>query len=228
MSEVYPGEASLRSYLHVVRRRLHWVVTITVLCVAVALVISISQKKQYTATAQLLVQSSGGAANNVVTQATVSATDVATELELATGTPVKSSAQRKLGFEPKISAAEAGTTNVINISASASSPAEAAKIANIYATAFVNYETATSTSALTTGETALQDQINSIDLQVDALQARPPTPSTTASIDALESQETVLKDELAQLEVTGAETPGGVEIAALASSPSSPSSPKPV
>jgi polysaccharide biosynthesis transport protein len=228
MSEIQPAEANFRTYLHVVSRRLHWVLAITLLAVAVSLGVSLSQKKQYTATAQLLVQSSTGVASNAVTQQTVSPTDVATELELVTSAPVKALAEKKLGFVPKISAAEAGTTNVINISATASSPSEAAKIANVYATGFVSYETATSNSALTAGETALQNQINSTDAQVNGLEARPPSASTTATITALESQETVLKDELAQLQVSGAETPGGVEVVAKAQIPSSPSSPKPV
>jgi capsular exopolysaccharide synthesis family protein len=227
MSQLQPEEANLRSYLWVIRRRLHWVLAIAILCVAVALGISLTQKKEYTATAQLLVQPSTGVVSNAVTQQTITPTDVGTELELVTSAPVKSAAQKKLGFEPKVSAAEAGTTNVINVSATARTPAEAAKIANLYANAFVGYETTTSNNALTAGESALQSQINSVNSQVGALEAGPTSASTTATISALESQESILKDELAQLQVTGAETPGGVEVAALAQAPTSPSSPKP-
>jgi uncharacterized protein involved in exopolysaccharide biosynthesis len=228
MSELQAEESNVRSYLWVIRRRLHWVIAITILCVGVALGISLAQSKQYTATAQLLVQPSTGVVSNAVTQNTITPTDVATELELVTSAPVKSAAQKKLGFEPKVSAAEAGTTNVINVSATARTPAEASKVANAYADAFVSYETATSTNALTAGESALQSQINSVNSQVVALEAGPPSASATATITALESQESILKDELAQLQVTGAETPGGVEVVAPAQAPTSPSSPKPI
>ena len=47
-------------------------------------------------------------------------------------------------------------------------------------------------------------------------------------MSALSSQEAVLKEELAQIEVTGAVSPGGVEVVSAAAVPKSPSSPKPV
>jgi non-specific protein-tyrosine kinase len=229
MSELDLGESNLRTYVEVLRRRFFWVLALTILAVAVAAAVSTVQKKQYSATAQLLVQPASGSVPISGTQQTVSPTDVLTELQLVTSAPVQALAAKKLGFAPTVSAAEVGQTNVISLTATASSPNRAATAANTYAKAFVSYQTANAINALTSAEQQIQGQIRAIDAQIQPLEVeKTPSGATSATIAALTSQEAVLKEELAQLQVTGAETPGGIEVVSPASPPSAPSSPKPV
>lgn len=228
MAALNPTEANLRTYLHVLRRRFPWVIGITVLSVAISLAIGLKQPKEYSGTAQLLVQpASSDSALISGTQQTVSPTDVLTEIQLLTSAPVMAKAASQLGFEPSISASQIGQTNVISVTGTARTPALAARIVNTYSKAFVAEQRTNAINALISGEQQFQDQINTITLAIAKL-GTSPTPTASATISALASQEALLKGDEAQLEVAAAGTPGGVEVASLASIPSSPSSPRPI
>jgi capsular exopolysaccharide synthesis family protein len=229
MGEPDSTQADLRGYVQVLGRRIHWLLAVTVLCVAVAVSFSSVQSKRYSATSQLLVQPDSGNVPISGTQQTVSPTDVLTELQLVTSAPVEAAATKKLGFAPAVTATQVGQTNVIALTVAAPSPIQAAHEANTYANTFVSYQRTTAIDALASAEQQLQSQIKAIDTQVQALGGQNnPTAQTSATIGALTSQEAVLKEELAQLQVTGAETPGGVEVVSPAEAPTSPSSPKPL
>jgi len=229
MDELEPTDGTLRTYLQVVGRRFLWLLSVTVLCVAGAVAYSAVQKKEYSASAQLLVQPASGSVPISGTQPTISSTQVATELELVASPPVKALVKKKLGFLPKFSAAELGPTNLISVTATARTPVESAQIANIYAQTFVDYERTNGINALTAAEQQLEAQISALDAQLKPLESQTaPSVGTTSTISELTGQEAVLKEQLAQLQVTAAETPGGVEIVSPASPPTSPSSPKPV
>jgi capsular exopolysaccharide synthesis family protein len=229
MGEPDSTQADLRGYVQVLGRRIHWLLAVTVLCVAVAVSFSSVQSKRYSATSQLLVQPDSGNVPISGTQQTVSPTDVLTELELVTSAPIEAAATKKLGFAPGVTATEVGQTNVIALTVAAPSPIQAAHEANTYANTFVSYQRTTAIDALASAEQQLQSQIQTIDNQVQALGGQTnPTAQTSATIGALTSQEAVLKEQLAQLQVTGAETPGGVEVVSPAEVPTSPSSPKPL
>jgi polysaccharide biosynthesis transport protein len=226
--ELEPAEANLRTYLQIIGRRLTWLLAVTALIVAVAVAFIAVQKKQYSATAQLLVQPASGSVPTSGSQ-TVSSTDVLTELQLVSSGPVRGQITRKLGFAPNISAAEAGQSNLIAVTATAATPLEAADVANVYAKTFVAEQATSAINALDAAEQQLQKQINALDTQLQPLESeKAPSAGATSTISALSSQEAVLKEQLAQLQVTGAETPGGVEVVTLASPPSSQSSPKPL
>jgi len=227
--ELEPVEINLRIYLQIIRRRFLWILAVTVLIVVVAVAYSSVQKKQYSATAQLLVQPASGSVPISGTQQTVSSTDVLTELSLVTSTPVKTQVTKKLGYSPNVSAAEVGQTNLIGVTATASTPAEAATVANTYAKTFVAQQATSAIDAIDAAEQQLQGQINALNAQLQPLESQQnPSAGTTSTISALASQEAVLKEQLAELQVTGSETPGGIEVATEASPPTSPSSPKPL
>jgi capsular exopolysaccharide synthesis family protein len=229
MDELEPTEASLRNYFHVITHRFVWLLAVVVLIVAIAVAFVAVQKKEYSATAQLLVQPASGSVPISGTQQTVTSTDVLTELQLITSGPVKGQVIAKLGFTPKISAAQVGQTNEINLTATARSPVLAAKVANNYAQIFVAYQRTSALNAIIAAEQQLQLQITALDAQLKPLESgASPSAGTTATISALAGQEAVLKEQLAQLQVAAAETPGGVEVVSPASPPTSPSSPKPV
>jgi len=225
MAALNTAEPDLRTYLQILRRRYYWVVAAVVLLGAAAGGYSVAQPKQYTASAQLLVQPTTGTLPSAGSQQVISPTDVLTELQLLTTAPVKEAVRHQLGSEPSVSASQVGQTNVIAVAATSKSPMLAAKIANAYANAFVAYQLAVTNANLATAEGQLQSQIAAIDAQVASLSK---SASTSPQAGALLVQETALKEELATLQVSGAVSGGGVEVVTPAKAPTSPSSPKPV
>ena len=216
---------TLRSYLVTLRRRKWWVIAFTLLGLAASLGLSLRQAKQYSATAQLLVQSSGQSVSLGSTTQPVTTTDVQTDLQLATSAPVLKAVRAELGSAPGISTSEVAQTNVIALTAISSSPARAALIANTYAKAFVAQTRNAAISNMTAAQTQLQSQIDSLSQQIKSLENRP---NAASQLSALVNQETVLKEEAAQLQVNGAVATSGVEFVTPAQPPASPSSPKPV
>ena len=223
--EATAPEPTLRTYVQVLRRRKWWVVATLVVVVAGTLGYVATQHKQYTATAQLLVQPQNpGLTTGSATQQ-ITPTDVLTELQLVTSAPVTAAVTKKLGSAPNVSATQVGQTNVIAVAATATSPARAALVANTYAQAFVTYRRSVTIANLTAAETQLQQQITSLGQQISALDTSNPAQATQAS--ALAAQQAALKSQLAQLQVNGAVTTGGVEVVTPATPPGSPSSPRP-
>jgi capsular exopolysaccharide synthesis family protein len=193
------------------------------------------QKKQYSAVAQLLMQPTGGTIIGS-SQQSVSPTDVLTELQLITSAQVRAKATSKLGFPPNLSASEAGETNIINVTATASKPSRAAHVANVYAQLFVSYQQTNAVRALTSAEQQYESQINAVEAQIQALQSSSSSSSSSSAsaaaasstIAALAGQESVLKEDLAQLQVAASQSPGGIELASPATVPTAPSSPRPL
>jgi succinoglycan biosynthesis transport protein ExoP len=216
-------EPTLHTYLTVLRRRRWWVVTLTLLGLGAGLALSLTQAKQYSATAQLLVQSPGGSSALNSSQTPVTSTDVQTELQLVTSAQVEKQVRSKLGSAPPVSAAQVGQTNVIGVTAVSTSPARAALVANTYAKVFVDLRTAATINSLSAAENQLTSQINDLSKEIGRL------PSTAASqLSALSNQAAVLKGQLAQLEVAGTAASTSLEFVTPAQPPASPSSPKPV
>ena len=93
-----PGDgATLRTYLVVLRRRKWWVIALALLGLAASLALSLTEPKQYSATAQLLVQSSGQGISLGSAPQQVTTTDVQTDLQLATSAPVITLVTREAG-----------------------------------------------------------------------------------------------------------------------------------
>ncbi len=220
-----PGtEPSFRAYLHVLRRRKWWVVSITLLGLAASLALSLTSHKQYSATAQLLVQPSVTAATAGTTPQPVTQTDVATELQLVTSAPVVQAVRAKLGSAPAVKATQVGQTNVIAITATSRVPSRAARIANLYAGAFVQYRQQVTSNSLASAEAQLRSQISTLGNQIRSLGRNITSPAASALLN----QEAVLKEQLAQMEVSGAVNTGEVALVTPAQTPAAPSSPKPV
>jgi capsular exopolysaccharide synthesis family protein len=217
-------EPTFRSYLLILRRRKWWVGSIVVLGLAASLAYSLTAHKQYSATAQLLVQSSVNASGlGTVQLQPVTQTEVETELQLVTSAPVQQAVRARLGSTPAVSASEVGQTNVIDITAISRVPSQAADIANLYATDFVQYRQAVASRSLATAEAQLRLQISSIERQLSSLRGATTSPETSALLN----QEAVLKEQLAQMQVSGAIDTGDVALVTPAPIPASPSSPKP-
>jgi capsular exopolysaccharide synthesis family protein len=228
MGELTSAEATLQTYLHVLRRRFLWVITVAIVAVAASAAFNVIQTKKYSASSLLLVQPAGSTSSLISgNQQTITPTDILTELELLASAPVKMEAAAQLGFQPSIVGSQVGQTNVISVKASAKTASLAALTANTYAKDFVAQEQTNAINALVLGEKQYQSQIDTINVQIQKLNAAK-TAAAGATIAALTSQAAILKGDEAQLEVAAAESPGGVELVSLASPPKSPSSPRPL
>jgi len=216
-------EPTFRTYLQILRRRKWWVGLIALLGLGASLAFVFTAHKQYSATAQLLVQPSFNPSGGALQEQPVTLTDVQTELQLVTSAPVQQAVRQRLGSTPAVSASEIGQTNVIAITAISRVPSEAALIANLYAADFVQYRQGVASRSLASAEAQLHSQISSIEQQLSALKGA----STSAEASALLNQEAVLKEQLAQMQVSGAVDTGDVALVTPALAPSSPSSPKP-
>ena len=194
-------EPTFHTYLQVLRQRRWWIVSITLLGLAASLALSLTAQKQYSATAQLLVQSPFGVSGiGTVQQQPVTQTDVETELQLVTSAPVQQTVRRQLGSAPAVSASEVGQTDVIAVTATSRVPAQASVIANLYATAFVQYGQSVATRSLATSEAELRSQIASLGNQLKTFKGDYTSPEASALLN----QEAVLKEQLAQMQVSGA------------------------
>jgi tyrosine-protein kinase len=224
MMTEFGTEPSFRSYLQILRRRKWWVSLAAALGLAVALAFSLTAHKQYSATAQLLVQpfvdESG---TGVMAPQPVTQTDVQTELQLVTSAPVQQAVRARLNSAPAVSAAEVGQTNVMAITAISEEPARAALVANLYATDFVQYRQAVAERSLTSAEAQLRTQISSLGHQLSSFRGNKTSPAASALVN----QQAVLKEQLAQMQVSGAVDTGDVALVTPAQAPTSPSSPKP-
>ncbi len=216
-------EPTFRTYLQVLRRRKWWVSLIAMLGLAASLAFALTAHKQYSATAQLLVQPSFDPSGGALQEQPVTQTDVETELQLVTSAPVQQAVRQRLGSTPAVSASEIGQTNVIAITAITQVPSEAALIANLYANDFVQYQQAVASRSLATAEAQLRSQISSIGQQLSSFGSN----TTSPAASALLNQQAVLKEQLAQMQVSGAVDTGDVALVTPAQTPASPSSPKP-
>jgi capsular exopolysaccharide synthesis family protein len=217
------AEPTLRVYLQILRKRRWWVAALTMLGLTVSLALSLTQQKQYSASAQLLVQATGGINLALGSgQYSVTPTDVQTELQLVTSAHVQELVRKKLGSAPPVSAAEVGQTNVIAVTAVDPDPARAALVANTYARAFVSSSTAATISNLAAAENQLTGQIRALGKEINHLKS-----GSASQLAALSNQQAVLKGQLAQLQVAGTVASTGLEFVTPALVPTSPSSPKP-
>jgi polysaccharide biosynthesis transport protein len=219
-----PGsEPTIRGYLRIVRSGRWWVIGFALLGLGASLALSLTSTKQYSATAQLLVQSVGSDNLSNGSSATdLTSADVETELQLVTSAQVQRQVLAKLGSAPGITATEVGQTDVIAVTAVSADPAFAANVANTYARAFVSWSTATTISNLAVAESQLNSQISALGHEIGRLS------STSAQAVALSNQQAVLKGQLAQLQVAGSTASAGLELVTPATVPTTPTSPKPI
>ena len=218
----FGNEPSFRAYLQILRRRKWWVTLTAGLGLAASLAFALTAHKEYSATAQLLVQPSVDTGGFGAAQPPVTQTDVETELQLVTSAPVQRAVRARLGSVPAVSAAEVGQTNVISITGTSRVPSQAALVANLYATDFVQYRQGVAERSLASAEAQLRSQISALGQQLSSIRD-----SSSPEASALLNQQAVLKEQLAQMQVSGAVDSGDVVLVTPAQTPTSPGSPKP-
>jgi receptor protein-tyrosine kinase len=210
----------LERWLRVLRRR-WWVIVLCVLLVAgSATVFSLTQEKQYSATASLLFRDSTLGQDVLGTGGGGSATDpdreAATNVKLVQSPAVAVLTARQLRgrvspgeVSDAIDVKDEGQSNVVSITAHDPSPPFAARLANTYARQFIVFRR-------DADQTKILQVRDAVQRQLDAL------PGTQRDSPAGRSLQTRLE----QLTTLSSLQTGNAELIQLARPPDSPSSPK--
>ena len=209
--------SALRVLLRLLWRHKFLIALPTIVVAAAALVFSLEQEEEYTASASLIFRDSGPAARPLVSEDPER--EAATNVRLLQGDLVERRVARALGgsIGGKVSVVAEGDSNVITVKATASDAERAARIANTYAEEYTQFRRETARRELreqqreTRGELAALDNI----------------PPGTADELAIQRERFALRRRLAQLAVA---TPGAEAIrrVGLARPPSSAASPTPL
>lgn len=219
------AEPTLRTYMVILHRQRWWIAGAVALGLAAGLSLPFIQARQYSATAQVLIRASEAQSGlGAIQQPPLTPADVQTQLQLVVSAPVRAAVRRELGSEPHVSASQVAETNVIAITAASPQPASAARVANAYARAFVAYQQNIAINNLSAAEDRLRSQISGIAHHFLHLRAK----RNSVQASALLNQEAVLKEQLAQLQVSGVVSTETVELVTPATVPTSPSSPGPI
>jgi polysaccharide biosynthesis transport protein len=209
----------LERWLRVLRRR-WWVIAASVVLVTgSAAAFSLTQQKQYTASASLLFSQSQigsdllGLSNSSSNTSTNAQAD---NVKLVESSQVAAAAANALGrgftaqrVASRVSVSAAGQSDFVSVQVTDPDPKLAARIANVYAQKFIAFRRTTNRSAVNQVRNSLQNQ----------LQAMSPAQRRSPAGTSLEAR-------IEQLNTLAAAQTGDVQLVQPASTPSSPSSPK--
>jgi succinoglycan biosynthesis transport protein ExoP len=238
-----PERAGMREYAHILWRRKLVIIIVVVVAVGGVLAYCKIATKSYSASATVLLEpqisplvspSSASAANPL------GSINVPNAIQVIESSSIQDIVSRTIPNPPSVSATEsglAGTTDVVNISASSSNPQVAASAANAYANAYITSEKALTTKTFTDAQKQLEGKINTVQLAISNLtnQIKGAAAGVNQTIDDvqlsnLEDQLTTLQNEQQQYQfyaTQGLGTEVG-QVISSASVPTSPSSPKTV
>jgi Mrp family chromosome partitioning ATPase/capsular polysaccharide biosynthesis protein len=210
------GLAAVRA----LRRRLWVVVACLIIVPTAAVVVSLATDKEYKATASLLFRQPK--IDEVVAAGTVFA-DISdpnrfavTNLELIKLDAVANRAAQRLGLNAgevskSIKISPKGQSDVAGVTATASSPREAARLANTYADVYIAMRERSDHSLIRTNIALLQREFDHL----------PPE-------DKGSDKGGIIQDRINQLELLDGVKLGGIQIVDAARPPSSPAAPKPL
>lgn len=227
------ARARVTYFLGAVVRHKWIVVTTVVFGLLASAGYSYTQPKMYTATATVKLVS-----QNISPQGTVvplDATDIATGVQVATSANVSAIVTKKLGKPaPPATSSEIGVTSVIEISVTSNSPEAAAKAANLYAEAYLEYASSTfngqidqKQTVLTTQQTNLQNQVNLLEAQLLAAQGKVAQEAAiNVQLQNASSELQTVSTAITNLQVAQQQASTGGYILGNATAPTSASSPK--
>jgi capsular exopolysaccharide synthesis family protein len=213
-----PETPGLVGAIEVLRERWAVVLLAVVTCVGVSLALTLRATKEYTATAKLhfgqnqLITEVGGSAPAASADPQA---DQATNLLLVKTSPVATAVKHALNLHlsvaeilNEVTTSTDQSSNIVDVSATDSSPTQAARIANAFATQYVASSKSANVHEVLSGEQLINQQ----------LKALAPTPANDANRANLQS-------ELQKLAVLAAVQTGDAQVADYASVPTTPSSP---
>ncbi len=197
--------------LAAVRRRWKLVLAVVVICVGAITYHQVRKPKQYKATSNVTFDASS------LSQATLAAAaqtpdptrDGPTDVLVATSVAVARLVQAQLHtsvpaaeLAGEVSAQVAPNANVLQITATAGDPAQAAQLANAFATQYINFQTSSQLAAIDKAQTELEKQL--------------------ASLPAGSSQRATIEDSIQRLAPERAIANDGSQVIGPATAPTSP------
>ena len=216
-------QKDVRDYARILWRR-KWVILLAVVVAVGASVAEfLHQERQYQATAEVLTQSPSSGA-------TVDSTVMATDIGILQSNAVRSIVAKHIGDPGTITANQVQLSALLDVSATASSPTEAARQANAWASAYVAYGRSLAQTQALGSTTVIQKQIRSLQQQIDSLNAQigfggagnPAEATNVALRNALLGQQVSLQSQLQQAQqqaAASAQLPTVVTPAAVPSAP---------
>lgn len=195
------GQAELQGYVTVLRRRKGIILLTTALVVGVSVALSLVQKPEYKASAEVLLQSRASEqilSLNQQQASQVQQDEVQTEIRVMQSRSVRGAVAKKLGYNPAVSIS-GDQTHVVTISSQNASPTRAAREANTYAETFVDVRRDSLVKDLLAGADQIRQQIAGIDQAIAALDepVNALNNQITASDDPAERQRlTNLRDQM--------------------------------
>jgi polysaccharide biosynthesis transport protein len=216
-ADVSTERSALINALRVVRERWWLILISSLVCFGITLGLALHSQKQYSATAQLLIKPSNLPALIAPTQTqSQDSTSLAhlqsDDVSLATSGTVAAMAKQKLGssesaadLAAQVTATADSTNDLIDIQVTDADPTQAAAKANAFASALVDYLTASAQQQLVSGQSKLQHEL--------------------AQLPADDPSRAAIKQALEQVIALRAVTNGGAQVVEQASAPGGPSSP---
>ena len=229
----------VRDQVAVLRRRWLTLVVMTLLGIAAAAALSLTQTRMYSAQTQLLVEplSTASTSNGVV----MTPEEVATQVEVITSVPVAFTVTHDLRLDESpetllksVTVTAVNDTRVLTISVLRPRAGGAAAIANSFADAYLKYRANQAAEQRRTVTRSYNTTLNTIRRQLsnisDQLETAVPAekPGLQAQQQALTIQFSQVSSELAALNSTDVDALGGGQPLVPAAIPSSPAQPKPL
>jgi polysaccharide biosynthesis transport protein len=218
----YEGRIDLRAFLTVIRRRFAIVALFALLVPAAALVLSLIQEKEYTATATLLFrdpqldQKLFG--SSFVDDTADAEREAATNLKLVSLDVVAARTARALGegfteglVSRSIETSSEGQADVVTIDAKHSDPRLAARLANTFAKQYISFRRRADRAKIAEAKRLVQRQIDQLAPEEQV------TPSARS-----------LRQRLQELQIVTALQTGNAEQVEVAETPTAASSPRPL
>jgi uncharacterized protein involved in exopolysaccharide biosynthesis len=232
-------QSSLLEYAQIIWARRWTVIAVTVAAGIISLIYSAAATKEYEATSDMLltqplpstlVQATNPQSGQVVV-------DVPTQIQVIESATVADMVKKSIGSAPPLSVAQIGTTDVVALTAKATSAKLAQTAADAYAHAYIRLEHEQTAQSLQAASQALQQRLTSVQAAIssvdaEASHANPNAYGVQAELgseqSSLELEESTLANQLAtyQLYVSNQQFESG-QLLTPAPLPTKAASPKP-
>lgn len=218
-------EQEFRDYLSILARRWLTILITTILVVVAVVGMTYTEDPVYQAQAEILLRADDGGSGS----SEAAARSIETEIKVFNSGIFRSAVANKLqGNVPAITAAAAGLTDVIVVTARSGDAKTAANAANVAAETFLEVRQEATINNLNAQADDLQSQITDLDNQIAALGDPDPNTQEADDLSRLTDRRDVFRDQLAdtRFEITRAGRQRG-EVITEAGVPSTPVEPKP-
>ena len=234
------GSIGLREFIRVIRRRKWTIVAFAAVLVAGSVGYDYWKTPEYTATAQVQltpqISSAVLEANNSSLLSSATPVDVPTDIQVIESNLVARKVQQHVKNAPGVTVTQVGITDVVDISVTSIDPHLAARAANTYASTFIQVQQSQAIASLASASQAIQQHIDSLQNQINAVQAQLPNVSSNSQqqssllteLTGLEQSQEALRSQISIYQTAASLATGGGQVVSQATVPNRPSAPKPI